>query len=149
MRISCVAKAFAVLVVVASARADDAASEAATARGEMQFTLATMRDRAKSLQDRLRLARRRGFVAEIACLDRALSRADVAVRRAREEEEASIAAYARGAIVPARLARSHVFVLANEQSFVIRDALACGSSLAEASGTRVSLDVAKSIPRVE
>ncbi|HEY8076874.1 MAG TPA: hypothetical protein VIF62_22260 [Labilithrix sp.] len=148
MRHSYVALAAASILVVASARADEpAGSEASHAHADMDVAVATMRTRAKDVQERLRLARRRGSATEIACLDAALSRADVAVRRARDEEALSIAAYASGDIALARLGARHVFEIANAQSFVARDALACGAARIEP-GTRVSVDVDPRIPRI-
>src|SRR3954469_5262763 len=119
-----VAGAFVFLFSLA-ARADQPPPEATRARGEIESTIAVMAGRAQWVRSLLRDARRRGTPAQIACLDEALSRADVAVRRAREHADASLAAYGDGNVEAARQQRMHVVEHRLAQEVAARDALAC------------------------
>lgn len=133
-----------------SAAADEVPSEAERARSEIEGTIAGMRGRAQWVRGLLRDARRRGTSAQIACLDEALSRADVAVRRARENGDASIAAYADGHVDVAREQRRHVVEHHQAQVAAARDALACAPPRSVASNaTTVKVDVDPKIPKAD
>jgi hypothetical protein len=143
-----VAGAFVFLFSLA-ARADQPPPEAARARGEIESTIAAMRGRAQWVRSLLRDARRRGTPAQIACLDDALSRADVAVRRAREHGDASLAAYAEGNVVAAREQCTHVALHRLAQEIAARDALACAPPQRASSTTTVKVDVDPKIPKTD
>jgi hypothetical protein len=129
MRFSRAVAALAVMFWACGARAEEEGVERARARLEMDAAVAGMRGRAKWVRDRLREARRRGAspatAAEVACLDEALSRSDVAVRRAREHEDVALAAYDRGDLDAARAERAQLAAQNLAQAAVARDALTC------------------------
>jgi hypothetical protein len=86
------------------AHAEEPASavEVRGARAEIEATVAQMGSVALRVRDQLRAARRRGKKSQIACVDEALSRADVAVRRARTAGDEALAAYGRSDVPAAR-----------------------------------------------
>jgi hypothetical protein len=150
MRGSCAAGALVILFSF-SARADDPPPEADRARTEIESTLAGMRGRAQWVRGLLRDARRRGTQKQVVCLDEALSRADVALRRAKEHADASLAAYADANVEVARDERRHVVEHHQAQVVAARDALACSPprTVATNATTTVKLDVDPRIPRTE
>lgn len=108
MRIAVAAFAIAsaLVFVPATVRADQVTGSAAVvpassqaeigeARAQIDATLAQMRAISLRVREQLRTTRRRGTKHQITCVDEALSRSDVALRRARETGGEELAAYAR------------------------------------------------------
>ena len=85
--------------------------EVANAKKQIEMTAAQMAASAFHIREDLRLTRKRGSKDQIACVDQALSRADVATRRVRETGEDTMNAYARGDIDDARAALRRVLEL--------------------------------------
>jgi hypothetical protein len=148
------------LLGLPAARADDAtppatlATEIQQARGEMDLTIAKMQTTSRTVRDMLRDARRRGTSRQVACLDEALSRVDVAHRAAREKVDEVNAAYQRSDAPNARLARVRIVELALVQKVAARDGTACIPQPKEreqqakiAEGTVVRLTIDPKIPR--
>ncbi|MDB4933985.1 MAG: hypothetical protein JWP87_957 [Labilithrix sp.] len=129
------------------ARADEGASpaEIADARTEIGTTLAQMRASSLRVRDHLRLTRKRGTRAQITCVDEALSRSDVALRRARDLADETLAAYGRNDFVAARLARHNLAELREAQRLTAIDATKCTPAppppIAIPQGTTVKLEV--------
>lgn len=152
-----------VLSPSAVARADDGATpvssvtagELRDARMHIELTLSQMRARALHVRDELRLTRRRGTKAQVTCVDEALSRSDVAFRRARDLGEEILAAVTRGDVEAARAARGRLVELDESQRVAGADANRCTpkplspSQLALGSSTTVKVDVDPRIPRIE
>jgi hypothetical protein len=139
---------------VPNAHADDStASEIQQARGEMDLTIAKMQTTSRGVRDMLRDARRRGTSRQIACLDEALSRVDVAHRAARAQVDEINAAYLRNDVTSARFARVRLSELALVQKVAARDGNACMPNQSKeqtqakiAEGTVVRLTVDPKIP---
>lgn len=135
-----------------AARADEAASavirEAAGARAEIDSTLAVMHGVSHHVRDQLRLTRKRGTATQITCVDEALSRSDVAVRRAKDAGDDALAAYARGDVENARALRRRVDELRDVQRSAARDGAACTPSPPRAarSVTTVKVVIDSTIP---
>jgi hypothetical protein len=91
----------------------------------MEGTVARMTSASRHVREMLRDARKRGTKRQIACLDEALSRADVASRTAREQMSESLASYARSDLAAARSARARVAELDEAQRLAVRDGGAC------------------------
>lgn len=111
-----------------AARADEGAlpDEARAARAHVDASLAQMRATSLRVREQLRAARKRGTAHQIACVDEALSRSDVALRRAREHGDEAMAAYGRGDVDAARAALRRVAEVKESQ----RSAAATGTSCA-------------------
>lgn len=138
----------------ATASADGVAAEIQQARGEMDRTIAKMQATSRAVRDMLRDARRRGASRQIACLDEALSRVDVAHRAARAQVDEVNAAYSRRDLVHARFARVRIVELALAQKVAARDGATCLPQPKEreqqakvAEGTVVRLTIDPKIPR--
>lgn len=138
------------------ASARERAEERATARADVDGTLGTMSRTALRVRDMLRDTRRNGTKAQIACLDESLSRADVALRRARESGARSLAGYDRGDVELARAERRRVLEWREAQRLAARDASVCvpnplgGAGLgAKRTATRVTLSVDPTLPHVD
>jgi hypothetical protein len=139
-------------VVARAAHADEAAppSEMAEARREIDSTLVQMRAISLHVRDDLRITRRRGTKVQIACVDDALSRADVATRRAKETGDETLTAYGRGELEIARAARRRLVEIRESQRIAARDGASCSAARtppSEASATTVKVDVDPRIPR--
>ena len=119
------------------------ATEVTEARAQIDATVAQMRATSLRVRDDLRIARRRGTRQQIACVDEALSRADVAVRRGRELGDEVLTAYARGDADGARAARRRLVELREAQRLAAADGSACAPrpTLVATSGVTVKLDV--------
>jgi hypothetical protein len=113
------------------ARAEDAAAqaslqtEASGARVELDATMGRMTTASRRVRDMLRDARKRGTRRQVACVDDALSRADVARRAARTQASEALAAYERSDLTSARAARARVVELDEAQRLAVRDGAAC------------------------
>jgi hypothetical protein len=150
------------LSLSAVARADDSAAPVASVRtGELrdarlhiEVTLSQMRARSLHVRDELRLTRKRGTKAQVTCVDEALSRSDVALRRARDLGDEILAALARGDGDAARAARGRLVELDESQRVAGADAYRCTpkplspSQLALGNTTTVTVDIDPRIPRV-
>jgi hypothetical protein len=144
------------------ARADDgaspvsapAASELRDARLHIELTLSQMRARSLHVRDELRLTRKRGTKAQVTCVDEALSRSDVALRRARELGDEIVAALKRGDGDAARAARARLVELDESQRLAGADAYRCTpkplspAQLALGNATTVKVDIDPRIPRI-
>ena len=103
--------------------------EVKQARDQIAVTLVQMRALSLRVRDDLRLARRRGTKVQIACVDQALSRADVATRRAQETGDEILAAYQRGDLERARAARRRIGEIRELQRLAAKDGAACAAAL--------------------
>jgi hypothetical protein len=154
-----------VLSLTAVARADDgagpassasspAASELRDVRLRIELTLSQMRARSLHVRDELRLTRKRGTKAQVTCVDEALSRSDVALRRARELGDEILAALTRGDGDAARAARGRLVELDGSQRVAGADAYRCTpkplspSQLTLGNATTVKVDIDPRIPRI-
>jgi hypothetical protein len=128
-------------------------AEVAEARSELGTTLGQMRASALRVRDQLRLARKRGTKLQITCVDEALSRSDVALRRARDLGDEALAAYARNDVEAARMARHQLGKLRDLQRAASADAIKCMPRAAPlplaSTTTTVKLDVDPRIARVD
>jgi hypothetical protein len=151
-----------VLVSPAPSRADEPApasvaaaspAEMAAARADVDGALRAMRATSLRVREMLRDARKRGTKQQIACLDEALSRSDVALRHARASGDGALAAYARGDLDEARVQLARVAEWREAQRLAARDGAACapGAKVVEAArtATTVRVSVDPRIPRVE
>jgi len=123
--------------------------EVQQARQQIEVTLLQMRAVSLRVRDDLRLTRRRGTKVQIACVDQALSRADVATRRAREAGDEALAAYARGDLERARAARQRLVEIREAQRLAAKEGAACAAALpaiAQSARTTVTLEVDPAIP---
>jgi len=123
--------------------------EVKQAREQIDVTLVQMRGVSLRVRDDLRLARRRGTKVQIACVDQALSRADVATRRAQETGAEILAAYERGDGERARAARRRLAEIRELQRLAAKDGAACAAALGpvpQTSRTTVTLQVDPGLP---
>ena len=156
--------ACALFLVPAPARADEAvaspsrsaaAGEVGEARAQLETTLAEMRVTSLRVRDQLRLTRKRGTKEQVRCVDEALSRADVALRRARALGDEIFTAYGRGDGDAARAARGRLGELRELQRFASLQATKCTPraspplNLVSVNTTTVKVDVDPRIPRVD
>jgi hypothetical protein len=102
-----------------------AAAEGDEARRHIETTLAHMRATSLRVRDDLRATRRRGTKRQLTCVDEALSRADVALRRARELGDEILAAYGRDDVDAARGARRRLAELHEAQRQAAMTAASC------------------------
>ena len=126
------------------------AAEVAQARTEIDATLLQMRAVSLRVRDDLRVTRKRGTRTQIACVDQALSRADVATRRVRETGDDLLAAYGRGELEVARAARRRLGEIRESQRVAAREGASCSAahtSVAGRSPTTVKVDVDPRIPQ--
>ena len=125
--------------------------ELAEARHETDLSLAQMRAVSLRVRDDLRITRRRGTKVQIACVDQALSRADVATRRARETSDEMLSAYGRGELETARAARRRFAEIRESQRVAARDGASCSAARTPAAQTSptttVTVDVDPRIPQ--
>jgi len=138
-----------------SARADErsAGSEVASARSQIDASLAQMRATSLRVRDQLRTARKRGTRAQITCVDEALSRSDVAFRRARELGDETLAAYARSDLDGARASLRRLAELKESQRLAATSATSCGPNqvipvASASSATTVRLEISPTIAPV-
>ena len=157
------AMACALLLVPVAARADEAvaspsrsaAGEVYEARVELETTLAEMRVTSLRVRDQLRLTRKRGTKDQVRCVDEALSRADVALRRARSLGDEIFTAYGRGDGDAARAGRGRLGELRALQRFASLQATKCTPTASQplnviaVNTTTVKVDVDPRIPRVD
>jgi hypothetical protein len=139
-RIRCARVALAIAGVVlfssGAARADESApavtaapvnaAEVAEARAQIGATIAQMQAVASRVRDDLRAMRKRGTKRQITCADEALSRSDVAVRRARETGADMLAAYAQNDGETARALRVRLGEIREGQRLAAAEGAACG-----------------------
>lgn len=125
-------------------------TEVAQARTEIEATLLQMRAVSLRVRDDLRVTRKRGTKMQIACVDQALSQADVAARRARETGDEMLAAYGHGEVEAARAARRRLAEIRESQRVAAREGTFCSAartSVARLSPTTVKVDVDPRIPQ--
>lgn len=127
------------------ARADDDRGgdvEAARAKRTMRARHASMESNAKEVRQLLRVSRRRGSRAQIACVDESLSRVDVALRNAREAERGAQAAWDKGDRATARTLTRRVEELAHASMLARGTARGCAPHVVVATeGTKVTVTV--------
>jgi molybdopterin biosynthesis enzyme len=90
------------MLIVSSVRADPLDAEAAEARAHVRVAMGQMDGTAQRLRVLLREARAKQMTNKLGCLDEALSRADVSVRRAKEHARSAMDAFARRDVDQAR-----------------------------------------------
>ncbi len=126
------------------------AAERAT---DVDAAVARMHETSRSVRDLLRTARKRGTKEQIACVDEALSRVDVATRAAREQAAELRAAEQRGDAGGANAARAQIARLGE----AVRLASAAGRKCMPPPapppkvllGTVVKVEIDSSIPPVD
>lgn len=135
------------------ASASSSRPEATDARAQIEASLAQMRATSLRVRDQLRVTRRRGTKQQITCVDEALSRSDVALRRAREAGDEALAAYARGDVLAARAARVRLAEIKEAQRLAAADGSSCAARpantialLAQPGVTTVKLEVDPRLP---
>jgi hypothetical protein len=120
----------------------------------IELTLSQMRVRSLHVRDELRLTRKRGTKVQVTCVDEALSRSDVALRRARELGDEILAALTRSDGDAARAARGRLVELVESQRVAGADAYRCTprplsqAQLALGNATTVKVDIDPRIPRL-
>jgi len=157
MRTAVAVLAIASVLVVAptNARADDrpGQSEIAGARSQIDAALAQMRATSLRVREQLRTARKRGTRPQITCVDEALSRSDVAVRRARELGDEVMAAYAVGDVDMGRAKLRRLAELKEAQRLVASAATSCTPSAVVVptsfAATTVKLEISPTVARAE
>ena len=134
MRTTAIA-AFAALVAVAPAAvagttgpARPASDASLRATSEARAIVAGMQDNARSARGALEAARRRRQPAEIRCADEALSRADAALRWARDDVSELEARLAARDLRGARLALARLLFRETDSRDAVRMAAACAAS---------------------
>ena len=150
--------AFATLVIAGTvafastpARAEEgpASNEVVAARSHVEAALVQMRATSFRVRDQLRTARKRGTPPQIACVDEALSRSDVALRRARELGDEATAAYGRGEVGEARAALRRLAETKEMQRAAAATATSCTPSAVvlrtPTNTTTVRLEISTSI----
>ena len=125
MRVANALFASAVVLSSTGVRASDEDPDVQRARAEAHATLAAIDESARTMRDLLRAVRKRGKRAEIACVDEALSRTDVASRRARDDAAAVVAARARGDADDARAAERRLLLMRDAARVAVRQGRAC------------------------
>lgn len=103
------------------------AGEVIEARRQIEATLAQMRASSLRVRDDLRATRKRGTKQQITCVDEALSRSDVALRRGRDLGDEILAAYGRDDLEGARGARRRLAELHEAQRQVAMTASSCAA----------------------
>ena len=128
-----------------------AAEEVKAARAEIDSVLGEMRATSQRVRDQLRATRLRGSREQITCVNESLSRADVALRTAKESADTSLKAYVENDLWVARDSRRKMREWRDAQRIAARDGFACSaSSLPVKSGTTtVTMTVDPKIPRVD
>jgi hypothetical protein len=96
MALAALAALLAVARTAAAQQGSDPLAEVRSARADGEALLTSMYANARVAREVLELARSRKRIAEIRCSDEALSRADVALRRGREDADDIRAAFASG-----------------------------------------------------
>ena len=118
---------------------DAVAAEARAAKAIAAQAIATLEATSAQVRTLLRRARARGSRDEIACVDEGLSRADVAMRNAREDAATAQNAYAQGNVVDARKANDRVTRARDAARIAASAASACIQPSARTSGTQVRI----------
>ena len=118
------------------------AAEARAAKAMAAQAIATLEGTSAQVRTLLRRARARGIRGEIACVDEGLSRADVAMRNAREDAAAAQNAYAQGNVVDARKANDRVTRARDNARIAASAASACIQPPERTSGTQVRVVMA-------
>jgi len=158
MRTAVFALAIASVLMISSARsarADEVVpaptEEVAQARAQIDATVDQMRAIAVRVRDELRTARKRGTRAQIACANQSLSRADVAVRRARETGDEALALYAKGEVERARAARRRLAELREAQRLAAAESTSCAPPVVVATSgvTTVQMQVDAQVPAAQ
>lgn len=125
------------------------AEEVKAARAEIDSVLGEMRATSRRVRDQLRATRLRGTREQITCVDEALSRADVAVRTAKEAGDAALRSYAANDVASARDSLRKMKEWRQAQRIAARDGSSCSvGAIAVKSGTTVTMSVDPNIPRV-
>jgi len=149
----------AVVLAPVVARADEptATNDPRAARASLNAIYAEMRMTSVRVREQLRVVRRRGTRSQVLCVDEALSRADVALRRARTLGDELLEAYGRGDLASVRSARGQLEELRSLTRFAGAQATKCtpvGAStsainLLRTNTVTVKVDVDPNIARVD
>lgn len=130
-----------------------AEAETGSEATNVDAAIARMRETSRSVRDLLRSARKRGTKQQVACVDEALSRVDVATRAAREQAIEARAAEQRGDAEGAQAARKQVARLAEVARLAATEGRKCMPPPAPPPkvllGTVVRVVIDPSIPRAE
>lgn len=124
--------------------------EVREARADIDATIVQMRAISLRVRDQLRATRKRGTRAQITCVDQALSRSDVAFRRARETSDEALGAYGRGDLDTGRASRRRLAEIRYSQSIAANEGASCAPlplQVATAGSTTVKLDIDPKIPQ--
>ena len=142
--------ALAALAISGELRAADAATERETAAAKVEVDaavslLARDAERVRALVSRARGGHR---AAEVACLDPALSRVDVALRYGRDHAKHATAAWSRGDVRAAREEMQGLSwrVSASRDAMKMADACAPSDVVVRASGTVVRVWIDPTLP---
>lgn len=134
--------------LVVPARAAERATDV-----DVDAAVARMRETSRSVRDLLRKARKRGTKQQIACVDEALSRVDVATRAAREQAAELRAAEQRGDAGGANAARAQIARLGEAVRLASAEGRKCMPPPAPPPkvllGTVVKVEIDSSIPPVD
>lgn len=148
--VAALAVASALVFATVTARADEPSAvelnehELGDARADIDATMAQMRAVSVRVRDQLRTTRKRGTKAQIVCVDRALSRSDVALRRAREASNEVLGAYARGEVEGARAGRRRLAEIRHTQTLAANEGASCAPpplQIAKSGSTTVKLEI--------
>jgi hypothetical protein len=138
-----------------AARADEGSTQAefAAARAQIDAALVQMRATSGRVRDQLRTTRKRGTSRQITCVDEALSRSDVALRRARELGGDVLAAYARDDVETARATLRRLAELKEAQRLAAASASSCAparvAQVTPSTATTVKLEISPTIARAQ
>ena len=133
----------------AQAEEGPASNEVVAARSQVEAALVQMRATSFRVREQLRTARKRGTPPQITCVDEALSRSDVAFRRARELGDEATAAYGRGEVFEARAVLRRLAETKEMQRVAAATATSCTPNTVvlptPTNTTTVRLEISKSI----
>ena len=133
----------------AQAEEGPASNEVVAARSQVEAALVQMRATSFRVREQLRTARKRGTPPQITCVDEALSRSDVAFRRARELGDEATAAYGRGEVYEARAVLRRLAETKEMQRVAAATATSCTPNTVvlptPTNTTTVRLEISKSI----
>ncbi len=129
------------------------ANEVAATRFQVDAALVQMRATSFRVREQLRTARKGGTAPQISCVDEALSRSDVAIRRARELGGEAVAASGRGEVDEARAILRRLAETKEIQRVAAATATSCAPHavvlLTPTHTTTVRLEISKTIAPVQ
>ena len=142
--------ALAALAIAGELRASDAATvrETAAAKGEVDAAVSVLARDAERVRALVARARAAHHASELACLDPALSRVDVALRYGRDHAKQATAAWSRGDVRAAREEMQGLSwrVAASRDAMKLADACAPFDVFVRAPGTVVRVWIDPTLP---